>query len=155
MPKPVTKGESTLKIGNVELDLKFKTRNLRVLSEILGNQNLFDTLSRFEGDDQTVFSRFADPAFLLPLLAAGCAHQPEFSKDSVPNLVTRLEGLIDQEIEESGKSMFETYARLGAKVMLPFFASISGDQALQDSETMGKLQAEIDAALEVGQAGAS
>lgn len=127
MPAPKDKGECTVKIGNTELQLRFKSKNLRVLSEILNGESPFEFLTRFSSSDpQTAVLKFANPAFILPAIAAGCAHHPEYKHQSVDVLLENLENLIDKAVDSSDKSPAEVYLMIGSQVMFPLIASIQG-----------------------------
>lgn len=150
MPKPTAKGEFSVRLGGVELDLRYKTKNLRVLSEILGGKSPFDLLKRLEhtdGDATAMLTAFADPGFLLPALAAGLAHHAEYSRDTVSKLLEKLESMIDREVDSSDRTPLEVYSRLGSQVMLPFIAAIAGNDAF-GGEDVGKLRAALDAAFD-------
>ena len=146
MPKPIAKGEYTLTVGGVPLDLQYKTRNLRVLTEILGGKSPFELLMKvagmdMESDPEQAAMTFADPHMLVALLAAGVSHAPEFSRESLPGLIKRLEDLLDIEVAQDG-NMIGTYSRIGAQVLLPFLATLSGEQGAK-GEKLGKLRAEL------------
>lgn len=150
MPVAKHKGEVTVRVGGVDLELRFKTRNLMVLSELRGGESPFEFLAKFGpgagGDENAAALKLANPAFILPVLVAGCAHHPEYRRDTVDILRGKLEDLIDKEVETSGLTPIETYMILGSQVVFPLICAIQGVSEL-DGKSLGKYQEDLLAAV--------
>ena len=148
MVAPKHKGEVTLTNGGQSLDLRYKARNIMLLTEITGKSPLeffqkYGDKSDSDGTRQAV--RVSSPAFILPLLAAGCAHHKQYRKQSVDTLIDNLESLLDHESEigiAEGRTPLETYAMLGAQLMVPFGCALQGITEV-NGEPLAKLMASV------------
>jgi len=128
MTTPKYKGEITIKLGNVELDLQYKTRNLMVLTDITGKAPL-EFVQQFQSADENneaLLTNIANPNFIVPIITAGCAHLSENRKLNADKLQEKIEDLLDKEIDSSDKSPLETMVLLGSQVLMPFVCSIQG-----------------------------
>lgn len=140
---PKYKGEVTITIAGTELDLRFKTRNLVALTELTGKGPAEFAAAYMPEDGQgenAAAIRLANPALLLPIIAAGCAHHPEHAKQSVRGFLDNLEDLIDKEVDESGLSPVLVYTLLAGQVFMPFMFALQGISEV-DGEPVGKLVA--------------
>jgi hypothetical protein len=128
MTTPKYKGEVTIRLGGLGLDLQYKTRNLMVLTDITGKAPL-EFVQQFQSadeDNEVLLRNIGNPSFIVPIITAGCAHLSENRKLNVDKLQEKIEDLLDKEIDDSDKSPLEVMVLLGSQVLMPFVCSIQG-----------------------------
>ena len=132
MPAPKHKGELSITLGGVTLDLRYKTRNMMVLSEVLGKSlpQLFLEWSEMEDAG----AKISDLSFIVPCIVAGVSHHKDFRKLDVETVEDRVCDLLDMESVKTGKSAIILAAELTEKIFPAVVASIGGVDAGREAQ---------------------
>ena len=127
MAQPTHRAECSLTLGKIPLKLRFKALNLMVLSEVTGKSPI-EFFERFEGvrgeDVGNVAKRVCDFSFIVPLIMAGLADNPEYDSADLPNLRRKVCKLLDAEAETGG-GLLQVVADVASKLLPAATASLS------------------------------
>lgn len=120
MPQPKHKGETSIKLNGINYPLKYKTKNMMVLSEMTGKSPI-EFFEVFEGisdsEQESVARKVCNHALVVPLLVAGLANHASFKRSSIAAAEDKICDLIDAEIDTSGKAGLEVIAEIAAIVV--------------------------------------
>ena len=120
MPQPKHKGETTIELNGITYPLRYKTKNMMVLSEMTGKSpiaffSVFEGLSETEQEETA--KQVCNHALVVPLLVAGLANHPNFKRSAISDAEDKVCDLIDAEVERSGKAGLQVIAEIAAVVV--------------------------------------
>jgi hypothetical protein len=148
MPNLKHKGECQIQLGTLTLDLCYKTNNFWALTEITG-KTPHQLFKRFEGmnqeDAEEVAASMCDFSFVVPLIMAGLADDPQFRKTSMENLRRKICKLLDAEAEKRKVPVFHLVGILGMEIMPAVLGSMTVETPEQETESPNEQAPEANA----------